>query len=194
MDDGLVSRFLWAWPNPTPFAQPTVIFGQDEALEPLGRLAALVMNEGPDGDLQPRCVPLCTKGQPVLADFAEKIASKTADAVGLMASSLGKVRGQTLRLALILEYLWWCPKDGPEPNEISEAALLYAIRLMDTYFLPMCARVLGDAAVTTEERNARVLANWLAQTKPKSVNVTGIRDSGPTWDEYPSKSLSSRTG
>ena len=176
VDDGLVSRFLWAWPNPTPFAQPTVIFGQDEALEPLWRLAGLVMNEGPDGDLQPRCVPLCTKGRPVLADFAEKIASKTADAVGLMASSLGKVRGQTLRLALILEYLWWCPTDGPEPSEISEAALLYAIRLMETYFLPMCGRVLGDAAVTTEERNARLLANWLVQTKPKSVNVTGIRD------------------
>ena len=116
------------------------------------------------------------KVSPFWPILPRKLRARRADAVGLMASSLGKVRGQTLRLALILEYLWWCPKDGLEPNEISEAALLDAIRLMETYFLPMCGRVLGDAAVTTEERNARVLANWLAQTKPKSVNVTGIRD------------------
>ena len=68
------------------------------------------------------------------------------------------------------------PEGWSRAKRNQHGALLDAIRLMDTYFLPMCGRVLGDAAATTEERNARILANWLAQTKPKSVNVTEIRD------------------
>jgi hypothetical protein len=51
-----------------------------------------------------------------------------------------------------------------------------AISLMDTYFLPTAQRVFGDAAIPKEERDARQLARWIVETKPKTVNVSDIRD------------------
>ena len=44
------------------------------------------------------------------------------------------------------------------------------------YFLPMAERVLGDASIPAEERQARTLAEWVANTRPEMVNVTLIRD------------------
>ncbi len=51
-----------------------------------------------------------------------------------------------------------------------------AAGLMDGYFLPMAARVLGDASVPEDERNARTLAAWIMATRPDRVNVSAIRD------------------
>ena len=78
----------------------------------------------------------------------------------------------------MLEYLWWCGGDeaAPEPAEISADAMQAAAGLMDAYFLPMAARVLGDASIPTTERNARTLAAWIVETRPETVNVSAIRD------------------
>ena len=95
---------------------------------------------------------------------------------GFLNSSIGKARGQALRLSLILEFLWWCEKGGPEPEQISGAAMQAATGLMDGYFLPMAARVLGDASIPSDERNARTLAGWIRDTRPQFVNVSAIRD------------------
>ena len=43
-------------------------------------------------------------------------------------------------------------------------------------FLSMAARVLGDASGPAEERNARILAEWIMHTQPAVVNVSSIRD------------------
>lgn len=77
----------------------------------------------------------------------------------------------------MLEYLWWCAGGGgPEPARVSRAATEAAAGLMDGYFLPMAARVLGDASVPEDERNARTLAAWVMETRPGRVNVSAIRD------------------
>ena len=106
---------------------------------------------------------------------------------GLLKSSIGKARGQALRLALVLEYLWWCGDGGsdalpsvgmvrPEPAAVSVRAMQAAAGLMDAYFLPMARRVLGDAAIPDDERHARTLATWIMETRPERVNVSSIRD------------------
>lgn len=51
-----------------------------------------------------------------------------------------------------------------------------AINLMDDYFLPMAARVFGDAAVPQECRNAQTLLRWILKTHPKRINVSQVRD------------------
>ena len=63
-----------------------------------------------------------------------------------------------------------------EPVSISSEAMQAAIRLMTDYFLPMAARVLGAASVPQDERDARVLARWIAETGPARINVSAIRD------------------
>jgi hypothetical protein len=95
---------------------------------------------------------------------------------GLLKSSFGKARGQALRLALVLEYLWWSEDGGAEPRHVTRGAMLAGAGIMDGYFLPMAGRVLGDASVPQEERNARTLAGWIMATRPERVNVTDLRD------------------
>jgi hypothetical protein len=65
-----------------------------------------------------------------------------------------------LRLALNLEFLWWCGDAGmaPPPKTISSRAFAAAALLVNDYLIPMAERVYGDAAATSAERNAATLA------------------------------------
>ena len=178
-DDGLASRFLWAWPDTVrAFRMPRDAGDPHQAATAFQRLANLEMPKDEKGDRYPWYVKLTPDAQAVLVDFARDMQAREPGAHGLLKSSIGKARGQALRLALVLEYLWWCGGDetAPEPAEISAAAMQAAAGLMDAYFLPMAGRVLGDASIPTAERNARTLAAWLIETKPETVNVSAIRD------------------
>ncbi len=175
-DDGLAARFLWAWPEPRGFARPTGSADTEGAARALGRLAALGMAEDAEGCPCPAYVPLAAEAVPALEAFSRETQAQEAVAHGLMKSALGKARGQALRLALVLEHLWWCAGTGADPKGISAPAMQAACGLMDGYFLPMARRVLGDASIPQEERNARTLATWITQTRPALVNVSLIRD------------------
>jgi hypothetical protein len=92
-------------------------------------------------------------------------------------SAIGKARGQALRLALILELLWWCGEQGmmPPPSQISARAFAGAASLLADYFLPMAERVYGDAAVTERERGAATLARWILAVRPTEVHVRHVQ-------------------
>ena len=94
-----------------------------------------------------------------------------------MLSTLGKARGLSLRLALVLEMMWWCSADGidPPPAEISLRAFVAAAHLLDDYFMPIAARVYGDAATSRQDRNAATLAQWIVQNKPDEVHVRHLQ-------------------
>ncbi|MBX6747143.1 MAG: DUF3987 domain-containing protein, partial [Acetobacteraceae bacterium] len=176
-DDGLASRFLWAWPEATRrFDRPRDAGDPYQAATALQRLADLTMAKNDAGDPVPSYVRLADDAQPVLVEFAREMQDREATAHGLLKSSIGKARGQALRLALVLEYLWWAEGGGAEPERITRRAMEAAAGLMDAYFLPMALRVLGDAAIPEDERNARTLAAWIMETKPEVVNVSAIRD------------------
>jgi hypothetical protein len=176
-DDGLASRFLWAWPEPRPFAQPSGAGDPGRAADWLGRLAGLAVRTDADRRPVPSHVWLAEEARPVLAEFAREMQARERAAHGLLKSSLGKARGQALRLALVLEYLWWAADpSAPEPAQVGLAAMQAAAGPMDAYFLPMAARVLGDAAVPEDERDARTLAAWILEARPAVVNVSAVRD------------------
>ncbi len=178
-DDGLASRFLWAWPDTTrAFCMPRGAGDPFQAATALQRLASLAMPKDESGDLIPWYVKLTPDAQAVLVEFAREMQAREPGAHGLLKSSIGKARGQALRLALVLQFLWWAggPEGEPEPVEISADAMHAAAGLMDGYFLPMAARVLGDASIPSEERNARTLAAWIMEKRPEAVNVSAIRD------------------
>jgi hypothetical protein len=128
------------------------------------------------GDPIPYYVRLDDDAQSVLVDFGQEMQKREQTAQGLLESSIGKARGHALRLALVLEYLWWAAEDRPEPDRISQSAMQAAAGLMEGYFLPMAGRVLGDASIPEDERNARTLAVWIRDTQPDMVNVSAIRD------------------
>jgi len=177
-DDGLSSRFLWAWPEAQRFAQPTAGGDLEAVGDRLSRLASLAMVRDQAGHLLPSYTRLDPEASAALTEFAREMQTREHGAHGLMKSALGKARGHALRLAIVMTYLWWTgdASGQAEPVTISGAAMKAAAGLMEAYFLPMAQRVLGDAAVPAEERDARTLATWIIETRPAVVNVSAIRD------------------
>lgn len=173
-DDGLFARNLWTWPEPVPFRLGRTAPRAQWAIQALDRLRELDLQDGDPP--QPIFVPLAEDARNIIEAFAREMQAKQTSAGGLMRSALGKARGHALRLALVLEYLWWCADDGiaPPPTMISVEALKAAAVLVRDYFVPMAERVYGDAATTEEERNAATLARWIWENHPSEVYVRYI--------------------
>ncbi len=122
-------------------------------------------------------VPLTAGGRGLLESFARGIQIRQQGAGPFLAAALGKARGQALRLALVLEMLWWCGEDGtsPPPTGISPGAFTAAARLIGEYFIATAEQVYGDAAVTNRDRNAAVLARWILKTRPREVHIRQLQ-------------------
>ena len=61
------------------------------------------------------------------------------------------------------------------PDSISELAFAAAAMMVDEYFLPMAARVYGDAAAVEDERTAATLARWIFEEHPAEVHVRHLQ-------------------
>jgi hypothetical protein len=175
-DDGLLSRFLWGWPAPIPFKlgeAPTQVPWAIAALDKLRELDLHRQGETPE----PLMVPLSKEARPLLVTFGQEMQERQAAAGGLLCSAYGKARGHALRLALVLEFLWWCGEEGmaPPPTEISVRALTAAAHLLTDYFTPMAERVYGDAAIPLADRNATTLARWIKSERPVEVYVRHLQ-------------------
>jgi hypothetical protein len=176
-DDGLLARFSWVWPEPVPFdigkQPPNTAF----AIGALDRLRLLEMRRGNDGKLAPVGVPLCPAAQNRLVEFGRLMQRHKQLTEGLMRSTYGKARGLALRLALVLEFLWWCARDGIEapPSSISDLAMKAAARWVCDYSIPMNDRTYGDAACRKADRDTATLARWIAQERPPEVHVRTLQ-------------------
>ncbi len=175
-DDGLVARFLFAWPEKGGYRRPTERGADHDAgLAVFRRLAALDMANGERGATLPVVVPFSAAAVEAFHAFRADMHGR--EAAGLMAGAIGKAPGHVIRLALLLEFLWWAATPGaPEPAAISYAAFAAAAGLVDGYFLPMAERVFGDAAASDPERHAAALARWIVRTGPAKVNVRVLRE------------------
>ena len=175
-DDGLLARFAWFWPDPVPFRMTKAAPNLSFAIDAFDRLRALEMATGSDG-AEPVYASLEDSALPLLVTFAQEMQERQQSAGGLMRSALGKARGLALRLALVIEFLWWSAAPGfaPPPRVISQHAMGAAIRLVSEYLMPMAERVYGDAAAKPVERNAATLARWIAKTRPAEVHVRTLQ-------------------
>jgi hypothetical protein len=173
-DDGFASRFGWFWPEPLDYGLPHTVCDTSFALEAFERLRQLELIEFA-GELHPVFVPLVTAAEPALLAFGRRMQAEQRTTAGLLRSAYGKARGWALRLALVLEYLWWAAGGQAlvqgTPSVVSEAAFEAACKFTSDYVLPMAARAYGDAALPRRERTAVVLARWIAKTRPAEVHV-----------------------
>jgi hypothetical protein len=176
-DDGLLSRFLWFWPEPLPFRLGTRPPNADWAVAAFDRLRLLDLVEAAEGDTRPFVVALDTAALPALKEFGREMQNRQQQAGGLMRSAFGKARGTALRLSLVLEYLWWCGREGYEagPATISCAAFAAAARMVSEYLMPMAERVYGDAGASDAERRMATLARWVLKTKATEVHVRHLQ-------------------
>lgn len=174
-DDGLLARLLWLWPEPLPFRLGAAAPGVAWAIRALDRLRELDLQASDPRRPLPVLLTLQARGQ--LEVFGQEMQHRQRCASGLMRAAYGKARGQALRLALVLEMLWWCGETGASapPTGVGGEAFRAAARLLDRYFLPMAERVYGKDALITEERNAVTLARWVLRTRPIELHVRHLQ-------------------
>lgn len=170
-DDGLLSRFMWFWPDPPEFARGGAS-RPDLAIEAFDRLRKLRL----DSDGKPVCVPLDAAAAERMEEFARALQRRKRGAGGLMRSTIGKARGLALRLSLVLAFLEWAAgPDANPPELITEPAFARAITFVLRYAMPMAERVFGGAERSEAEQDAATLAKWIvshtAVDRPREIHV-----------------------
>jgi putative DNA primase/helicase len=174
-DDGLAARLLCVWPDPVPAARPRMAFDPQLPVIALRRLRQLGMATTEHGTPTYVAVPFTEEAAAVLDGWRTENFKTVQEASGRYASHLGKYPGMLIRLALVLEFLWWSVENGPEPKEITGKAVTAAALLIEEYFKPMAERAYGDASVPENERHAASIAKWIAANKPEAVNPRDLR-------------------
>jgi hypothetical protein len=174
-DDGLLARILWVWPEPVPFRLGHRAPRVEWAIRALDRLRELDLQPGDPP--MPIMVPLTDEGRGLIETFARKMQDRQKGSSGLLSAAFGKARGQALRLALVLEMLWWCGEDGASapPTRLSRRAFAAAAELIGDYFMAMAEAVYGDYTVTMRHRNAAGLAHWILRTCPKEIHIRHLQ-------------------
>ncbi len=175
-DDGLVARFLWAWPDAVPYRRPRQV-ADVALLDRLYRcLDALPVEYIEDGSAIPVVLPLSNVAADIFEAWKRDNQAAESDAASLFKSFCGKLSGTVLRLALVAEYLRFAMIGfGGEPASISVASITAAADFVDSYAKPTALRVFGDAALPPVERNAAILARHLQRTRPAMVNARDLK-------------------
>lgn len=174
-DDGLASRLLMTWPEPIPPTRPRYLADDAAAFDALRRLVALGMAYGEEGLLCPVLVPLADDAAALFDQWRRENFAATDTATGRLAGHMGKLPGVVLRLALVLEYLWWAWGSDPIPPEVvTFRAVAGAAALVTDYFIPMAERAYGDAALPEADRMAATLARWIMRERPARINTRDL--------------------
>jgi hypothetical protein len=175
-DDGLPSRFLWVWPEPIPPQDPRVVPNRGAALAALRRLSSLELRFDEFDKCSLRRLPLTSEAKRVFLEWHNEHHVEQGTLSGTVRSAWAKAPGHLLRLALVLEFLWWCGSaQGSPPNAVSLEAIASAAALVEDYYKPMAARVYGDAALPERDRLAAVAARWIIKTRPTLINARDFR-------------------
>ena len=176
-EDGLPARFLWSWPDPISPERPQRSSNRAEALAALRRLSTLSMGADDLGGAQPRLLPLSDDAAATFHEWRQSHHREAVTLTGPLAAAWGKAPGQLLRLALVLEHLWWCAlrAEEPPPEKISRLAINSAAGLLEGYFKPMAGRVYGDASLSERDRLAATLSRWILKERPALINARKLR-------------------
>ena len=177
-DDGFASRFLYTWPEAHPrFSLARDLRDERLAKDALARLATLEMQSEDGGGLGPVRLPLSPEAEDLLEAFGQETVVQAHDAIGPMAAVFSKARGHALRVATVIEFLWWCGgKTGEvEPTHICQPAMRAAVQLVRQYFIPMAERVFRDASIPYADRLAMTLARYIKQAGLHEFNARDLR-------------------
>jgi hypothetical protein len=175
-NDGLAARFFMVWPQHKVFTYKKDRFeGHKQALAGFDRLAGLEMLRTSDDTISPLSVPLHPKAAKMFYKWVRKFEKSIVHRTGMLKGHLAKYRGMSVRIALVLELLWWSVKPKrEEPHKISAKAINAAIELLETYFMPMAIRCYADASIPPAQRNSASLARWIMKNKPSIVNARNL--------------------
>ena len=175
-NDGMASRFLYAWPDPPPYCRllERRVADDGRAVASLRRLLKL---PGP-----PEQPVVLTFDQPALAAFDDFLAGlhpDCRDGEGLLGAWLGKGPGAVVQLAAVVELLGWAAGDAAAaPFAIGLPAVQAAIALWRDYFRPHAALVFDAAGPDDLKGQARRVIRWLRSTGAAEITREQVRRQG----------------
>ena len=168
---GFAARWLYVFPRPVEGFRIAKVVDLRIAQAMLRRLWKLSQEAR-----RPIAVPVMPQA---IAKFVKWVSNKKvearADEDGIWGQWLGKQGGVALRLALVIEHLWWVsdPKsrmtDGP--TKVSGAAMTAAMTFIDTYAAPMAAITMNNAVRPTDEQDAVQLVRLLHKKGEAQFNA-----------------------
>jgi hypothetical protein len=176
-DDGLVARFLWAWPDPIRYQRPSGVADVALLERIYRRLLGLRPARDEDGRAAAVVLMLNDAAGVIFEEWIRDNDAVIREAAGLYKGFLGKLRGMVLRLSLITELIGWAAGDGPEPTAIRAETVVSVLGFIDDYAKPSAVRVFGDAALPVSERNAAALGKHILKTGAQRVNLRDVRRS-----------------
>lgn len=177
-DDGLVARFLWAWPEAIPFRRPQRVADAHRLEQVFRRLDALEWGLSSERGQVAVTLPLDEPAADLFEQWARENDTGLEDASSLFKGFCGKLKGTALRLSLAAEYVAWASDNAEdEPSTISVRTLAAVLDFLDQYAKPTALRVFGDASLPVVERNAATLARHIVRERPRQINASQLRRS-----------------
>lgn len=176
--DGFLARFLWVYPEPVAPAIPSNRALPENVLAAFDKLDSLLNPYVDNTDKQKKCLLLSIEAQQIFNTWYLAHLNKSQQEESILQHFLGKGQGYVLRLALLLELLWWASSENDEPTRVSLEAVQAAIELYDSYLTPMCERVYNMYYSPTKNLEARALAKWIIEHKPSSFVLREIYNDG----------------
>lgn len=177
LDDGLASRFLWAWPPDQPGGWVDDDDSDDAAAtqyaETYRRLLGIPLGVDPfTGELKPAYIGLQRDAQSVAKEWVEGTRAKVRNAADpAIRAAWAKLKGGAFRIALVLHLTEWGERGGDDFGAIAADTLRRAVRIAE-WFGREAERVYGMLSESDADGETRQLVEWI---KRKGGTVT-VRD------------------
>lgn len=162
-DDGLTARYLFCWPGKRKFEMPTTRVDNRREIDALRRIRDIQPKTDERGNLTPHVLRMEDAAKEPFTIANQWLIDQEDAASGRFVGHLGKLRTYLVRLATVLELLWWSerPQEGKLPACLSRQAVESAITLVVHYFYQMSLRVYGRAGLSATESQAMALIKGL---------------------------------
>lgn len=178
-DDGLLSRFLIAYPDPIPLSRPTKRPDQNFPLQVLQRLLSLEPNAAQDGSKTPHIIEFEEAAREALHSFRQDCRTWEGEAEGKMKSHIGKLPGLAVRVSLILALLDCATDDfAPDLEVISEQHIARATLLVGSYMKAHMERVLATSSVPKERQAANKIGSIIRREHLLELSTRDIQRRG----------------
>jgi len=172
-DDGLHSRFLYMYPDRATRVRPDSRLLSEMVQIGVNKLYNLKMIIDRKGNAVPQTIYLTNHAASKFEKWWVEHINRQPE--GLLAGWWGKLPGVVLRLSLALEYLSWIGQNKKEePERVTSDSINRAIQLVEDYFYPMAERAYGEVGITEKEKLAKILAKWILNNQPETINTRSI--------------------
>lgn len=167
LDDGLASRFLFAWPPDRPGGWVDMTPGDDAAAanydETYRRLLGIPLDvDQRTGELRPTVVCLRPDARAVAREWVNGVRDRVREATDpAIRAAFAKLKGGMFRVALLFHLCEWAERGGAgEFGTIDADTLRRAARVTD-WFADEARRVYALLGESEDDGNTRRLVDWI---------------------------------